>query len=359
MKRRVIRYLLVMLCILISVSVCIAEPRYYGVANLGLSEYGDVAVKGHPKGFANVTFTNTFTDAYQEIDDLLATGKVPFQEYNLFWNDKHIVKKSDFPFIVDEAKKYSKLAVKYKDSVECAFSGATEHMLNKKDATELANRVLEVIPDFCVYVNNPWVGKGAFIDPGPRIWNEVHGADAQKPKIGGKYIFNFDGSDVFDYRVDKIKKRLSDAEVFFIWTSQNNGRKNRNDKTPRPQRKAWPTVELLELEGFQATQLGRVKLPNKDYTIKPKADQHMVPPEKRALKPVYVFPIQAQYLELWAAGKKIIKSENSQPFQDGRRRYYFNEYGHRIVEKAKQPSLDIYAFPGKKKIGKGNPGQRQ
>lgn len=334
----------------------IAEPRYYGIANLGLAKYADTAVKGHAQGFANVTFTNTFGDAYGAIDKLLATGKVPFQEYNLLWKDNHTFTKKDFPFIVKEAQKYAKLAQKY-ENVQCAFSGATEHTLNKKDATDLAKKVLAVIPERCVYVNNPWEGKGAFIDPSPRIWNEVHGSEAHVPKVGGKYIWNADGSDVFDFDIEKLKARFSNAEVFVFWTSQNNGRKNRNDPTPRPQRQAWPTVELLEMEAFLATSQGKVKLPNSKYTVKPKADQHSVPPEPRALKPVFVFPIKADRLELKANGKTVITSSKSEPFADGRRRFYFGDYGYKIVLKAKQAVLDVFA--NGKKIGTANPAFRQ
>jgi hypothetical protein len=340
-------------------SVCYSEPRYYGIANLGLAKYADTAVKGHTKGFANVTFTNTFGDAYDAIDKLLSTGKVPFQEYNLLWKDNHNFTKKDFPFIVKEAQKYSKLADKY-PNVECAFSGATEHTLSKKDATDLAKQVLAVIPSRCVYVNNPWEGKGAFIDPSPRIWNEVHGSEAHVPKVGGKYIWNADGSDVFDFNIEVLKKRFVNAEAFVFWTSQNNGRKNRNDPTPRPQRKAWPTVELLEMEAFLATPQGAVKLPNSKYTVKPKADQHEVPPEPRALKPVFVFPINAERLELRDdSGKVVITSEKAQPFADGRMRYYFGDYGYKIVQKAKQAVLNVFAKGAKKRIGRVNPGFRQ
>ena len=345
---------LLLIIIFLLHSSAFAAPRYWGIANLGQAKYSEVAKQGHTKGFANVTFTNTFGDAYSAIDKLLATGKVPFQEYNLMWKDNHVFKKSDFPKIVKEAQRYAKLAEKY-PNVECAFSGVTEHQLNKADATELAKMVLAVIPERCVYVNNPWVGRGAFIDPTDRIWNEVHGSEARAPP-NGKYIFNFDGSDCFDFHVEKIKERLSSAQVFYFWTSQNNGRKNRNDQTPRPERKAYPTVELLKALAFQATTQGTVKLPNLKYTVKPKADQHQVPPEKRALKPVLLFPIKAEKLELKVKGKTIISSNGWEPFEDGRRRYYFNMYGYQIVEKAKSPILDVFA--DKKKIGSINPGFR-
>lgn len=335
------------------------EPRYYGIANLGIAQYGKVAKEGHPQNFANVSFTNTFSDAYEEIDALLSTGKVPFQEYNLAWKDGHNFTRKDFPSIVKEAQKYAKLADKY-SNVQCAFSGATEHTLNKKDATDLAHQVLAVIPSRCVYVNNPWTGKGAFIDPSDRIWNEVHGSDAQPPKVGGKYsgkyIWNADGSDVFDFNIEVLKKRFSNAEVFFFWTSQNNGRKNRNDPTPRKDRRAYPNVPLLEMMAFLATPQGAVKLP-KNYTVKPKADQHNVPPEPRALKPVFIFPINAERIELKANGKTVATSSRAEPFADGRKRFYFGDYGYRIVQKAQQSVLEVFA--GKKKLGTTNPGFRQ
>lgn len=356
---KTIKLIRLLVVLLLWCGIAHAEPRLWGIANLGMSEYGGVAVQGHPKGFANVTFTNTFSKAYEEIDALLATGKVPLQEYNLAWRDNHKFHPSEFPSIAQEAKVYAGLAEKH-PNVECVFSGATEHMLNKKDATKLAEMVLAVIPARCIYANNPWVGKGSFINPSPRIWNEVHNADAKPPNVGGKWIFNFDGSDCFDYDIEKIKKRLSAAEVFFFWTSQNNGRKNRNDKTPRPQRNAWPVPELLKAMAFLATKQGSVKMPGSNYTVKPKADQHNVPPEKRALKPVFIFPIKANRLELRdSSGKVIIQSSPPEPFADGRKRYYFNMYGYEIVAKAKQAVLNVFPVGGKKKIGTTNPGFRQ
>jgi hypothetical protein len=352
-----IRFLIYYFALVLCFAVDVVNAQPYGIANLALCKYTDVAIEGHPAGFANVTFTNTFCDAYDSIDRLLATGKVPFQEYNLAWRDNHVFKISDFPSIVKEAEKYAKLAEKH-PNVKCAFSGATEHQLNKKDATDLARLVLAVIPERCIYVNNPWTGKGAFIDPGPRIWNEVHGAEASPPKVGGKYIFNFDGSDAFDYVIWKVLKRVPGAEIYVFWTSQNNGRLNKNDKTPRPLRKAYPVVKLLKALAFLAYNQGVGRLPNSKYLIKPKADQHESPePEDRALKPVFIFPIDAERIELWANGKKIITSSISEPFVDGRRRFYFAEFGWEIVKRAGRSILDVMV--GKKKIGTANPGTRQ
>lgn len=344
------------------------NPPLYAIGHLAIARYGDVAAQSHPKQFGAVVFTNTFGDAKEEIRQLLDTGKVPFIEYNLLWSDTHSFSRNDFPFIVSEAKKYAAITERY-PNIQCAFSGATEHGLNKVDAEALSVVVIAVIPARCIYVNNPQVGKGAFLPPSEKIWNEVHGADAQPPNVGGKYIFSFDGSDAFDSNVTAIKKRHARAQVFVFWTSQNNGRKNRNDTTPRAQRQAFPTIELIRALAFLATDQGRVNLPPKKQTnppsriprgrlVKPKADQHFVPkPESRALKPVFIIPEDVPNLTLRANGKVIITSSGPEEFVDGRKRYYFNEYGYEIVRQAKTNVLNLYA--GNQKLGTVNPGFRQ
>lgn len=330
-------------------------PRFYAIANLGIAKYQSVAKQSHPAGFANVSFTNAFTSAYNAIDDLLSTGKVPTQEYNLLWKDDHKFSRSDFNFIVNEAKRYVPLVNKYL-SVGCLFSGATEHNYNKKDAQDLADLVLAVIPKRCIYINNPQEGHGAFINTTERIWNEVHGVTANKPSIGGKYIWSADGSDVFDIDITKMKHKFYDAQLFALWTSQNNGRKNRNDTTPRPQRKFWPTTNLMKMLAFLSTDQGAVNLPP-NHLIKPKSDQHFVPPEDRALKPVFIFPGSGNTIELWAGGKKIITSQPGQPFADGRTRYYFSLFGYQIAALANTNVFGVYVRG--KRIGKTNPGFRQ
>lgn len=346
------------------------NPPLYAIAHLAIARYGQVAAQAHPKQFGAVVFTNTFGDAKEEVRQLLDTGKVPFIEYNLLWSDTHSFSRRDFPFIVEEAKKYAKITNDY-PNVQCAFSGATEHKLNRVEAQELADLVILVIPARCIYVNNPWVNFGAFLPPSEKIWNEVHGEDAQPPNVGGKYIFNYDGSDCFDSHATAIKKRHRNAQVFVFWTSQNNGRKNKNDKTPRPQRQAFPTPELITAMAFLATDQGNVNLPPKKQLpgarpskiprtrlVKPKADQHSVPkPERRALKPVFIVPENVPNLTLRVGNKVIITSSGPEEFVDGRKRYYFDEYGYEIVRQAKTNVLNLYA--GNQKLGTVNPGFRQ
>lgn len=327
------------------------------IGNLGMAEYAKVARDNHPRGFGNVTFTNVkgFGDAYDSINDILATGKVSVQEYNLMWKDNHSFSRADFPTIINEAKKYVTLVNSY-PAVGCIFSGGTEHNYRVRDATDLANAILSVIPARCIYSNNPWVGHGSFITPGPRIWNEVHGWPAKKPNVGGRYIHSMDGTSAFDVNYTEVKKAFLDAEMEVVWDYMNNGLKNRNDKTPRSQRVSYPNSDLINMEAFLFTKQGDVELP-RNYLVKPKSDPHQNPPEPRALKPVFIFPYSGNVIELRAAGIKIITSEVAQKFADGRYRYYFKLPGYKIAANAGTSVFGVYA--GNKRLGKANPGFRQ
>lgn len=342
------RILFILLCA-ISTRVY-ADPRYYGIDHLGGARYADVLVNNHPNGFAAGIFTQRelFGDGYAVIDRLLAKRRVPLVRFNLRWSDSHNFSRADFPRIVAEAKRGLYVVNKY-PNVECEFSGATEHQLNAKDAEELARQILGVIPERCSYVNNPWLGRGAFIAPGPRIKNEVHGNDAQRPKTGGAYNFSFDGTDAFDVNVTALKNRLNDADVFFIWTSQSNGRRNAGDTTPRPQRKFWPTGNLIKMMAHLATPEGPVSLP-KNYLLKPKSDQHTVPPQPRELRPVMIVPPSVKKLEL-RRGTQSFPAGKPQPFDDGRVRFYFPKFGYEMGA-----NLDVIA--NGKKVGTVNAGFR-
>jgi len=316
----------------------VLAENYDAIANLGISEYGDVARVSHPKGLGNVSFTSTFTDAYQEIDALLSTGKVPIQEYNLKWSDTHTFRRLDFPAIVQEARRFVPLIDKY-PSVECIINPAVEHQLNRQDATDLCQQVLKVVPERCKCANNPWVGKGQFVIPTERMGNEVHGANPRPPNVGGWFICSLDGSDAFDVDVVKFLNTCKDAKIRAVWTSQNNGRKNRNDPTPRPQRKAWPTGRLLQALGFLFTSKGHTTKGNNN-TLKPKSDQHTVPPGPRELKPVFITPTKVQNIKaVMLNGAVLATSATRQDFADGRSRYYFSEmYGYEYAKKALQLS---------------------
>lgn len=364
------KYILAWVLSILSIAVASAAPRYWCIDQLGGAKYKNEIVQSHPDGFALGIFTEQklFGDGFPVADAVMGAKRIPLVRYNLRWSDTHSFSRRDFPAIVAEARRGLNVVNKY-PNVECEFSGATEHQLNAKDATELARAVLGVIPERCIYVNNPWTGRGAFIVPGPRIKNEVHGKDASRPNVGGRYNWSADGSDVFDFDITKLKQRLNDADVFCFWTSQNNGRKNAGDPTPRPQRRAWPTGNLMQMMAYLATEQGAVSLP-KDWLAKPKADQHEVPPEPRALKPVFIVPAKVptgkkinvrgrmvdemeptKTLALRSGGQ-VYNASKPQPFADGRLRFYFDRFGYQM------PGLADVIANGRK-YGVTNPGFRQ
>lgn len=313
----------------------VLAENYNAIANLGIAQYGDVAKVSHPKGLGNVSFTSTFSNAVPALDGLLATQKVPIQEYNLMWSDTHSFSRRDFPAIVREAQRITPLIVKY-PSVECVINPAVEHQLTRQDATDLCQQVLNVVPDHCKCVSNPWVGHGAFVLPTERIGNEVHGIDARPPNVGGWFICSLDGDDAFDQpNIEAWKQRCANAKLKAVWTSQNNGKANRGDTTPRPQRKFWPTGRLLEAEGFLFTSKGKTSIKG-NQTLKPKSDQHFVPPRDRELKPVFITPTRVNQLKaVLMNGRMLGVSELRQDFADGRSRYYFSMmYGYQYAQKA-------------------------
>jgi hypothetical protein len=193
----------------------------------------------------------------------------------------------------------------------------------------------------CKVVNSIYRG-----DIYPGVINEVHGDHAAP---SGKYNYSTDGFDCFDIDITKYKQLYKNADTFYFWTSQFNGKKNAADKTPRPQRRAWPTSQLIDATIYLHNDQGNVSLP-KNWMNKPKSDQHLVPPEPRALKPVMIIPLNAPRIELLANnGQVVAVSGRPSAFADGRFRYYFDQYGYQISEKA----IRIHGSPVVQVVVKG------
>lgn len=302
----------------------------YGLDQLGAAKYANLAAREHPEGWIFGVFTNTFGDALPVVTRVAQEGRASGIRLNLAWSDSHTFKPADFAKIAKEARRFAPIVKRF-PGLKWYVSGATEHQLDGTDATRLHDLVMAELPGV-TYVNQPWEGKGAFIRMDSVI-NETHG-DKAKPAPTKRFAFSCDGSDCFDFDIKGKEKQFAGAEYFMFWTSQCNGRKKADDKTPRPQRKAWPTGQLIDAMIYLHRDQGAVSLP-KGYLVKPKADQHMVPPEPRALKPVIICPVKADRLELVADNGQVIHvSSKAFPFADGRFRYYFDQYGYQIAEKA-------------------------
>jgi len=336
-----------------------------GMSYLGIGaskQFQDIVLREHPGGWAAKAFTqkSVFGDPMTFIQKLLDSGRCPLIGLNLQWKDSHVFTEADARVAQLEARRWKPIIHRY-PSITWHVSGATEHSMPRDRATRYRDVVMGEIPFSNVqYVNQP-LRMGALVDG---AINERHGevAFAHGPHAG-LYSFDFDGTDCFDIRVEDYKAKFANASVFWWWTSQFNLKFNVDDKTPRPQRRAIPTPELIDAIIYLAnTNQGAVKMPPK-WLNKPKSDQHKVPPANRELKPVMIVPVNVPRLELVADNGQVVEvSREKDKFNDGRFRYYFSSrYGFQIAEKAKRiqghPVLKVRA--NGKIYGTVNPAFRQ
>lgn len=284
-----------------------------GLDLLGIAKFKDVARKNFPMGWALGAFSQTFGDALPAIEAVVKTGKCPRVRIHLLWSDTHTFTAQDVPRAVKEAKRVSKLMVKY-PNIEWQISACCEHKMNQNLADLFRVRVLHVCPPGTVYVNTPMQG-GAML---PNCINEVHGSHARKPQ--GKYQFSFDGQSASDADVVSIRNNLNDAQTFYYWNSRFNGKSKDDDTTPRPQRTAWPDANYMKAIVYLATEKGDCNLP-KDNIWKPLSEKNF---------PVLITPKKSQSVELKRNGKLIHKMKYFGQYVDGRSRYYASEWGYKL-----------------------------
>lgn len=296
----------------------------YGLDFLGLPKYAEVAKDEFPEGWALGAFAVTFGDAYKAVEAIVATGRCPLVRMQLLWSDSHTFGDSNIPEVKKLAAKYNQMAAKY-PNVKFELSPFCEHNLKNPDKYL---DITKLAAPLCRPVNTPW--KGAF---STKYKNESHGKNST-PK--GARNFSFDGYMCVDSDIEDYKKKHASAEVFFFWTSQFNGKKNDKDNTPRPQRKAWPTSELIDSVIYLHRSRGKTGVPKK-YIWKSHADQHETPPESRALKPVLISPVKASKYELVASNGQVVASlKYYGTYEGGLYRYYLMQYGYQVSEKARR-----------------------
>jgi|688.fasta_scaffold02764_44 hypothetical protein len=294
----------------------------YGLDYLGLPKFVDLAVREHPAGWAAGCFANTFGNALPAVRRLLETGRCPLFRVHLLWSDTHSFGAAEIPTVRRLAREYEILKRAF-PQVQIEISPFCEHNLANPDP------YLEIVANeapSCAPVNTPW--KGGF---SRKFKNEIHG-DKAAPK--GAYNYSWDGASCVDGDVEKSKAAHTKAQVYFWWHPAFNGRLNTNDKTPRPERKAWPNSDLIDSIIYLRTPAGDVKY-RRNLLWKSHADRHETPPEPRAYKPVLIMPPKAKRVELVADNGQVVATAGpALPFNDGRFRYYWNDYGFKIAEKA-------------------------
>lgn len=333
-------------------------PKYFGNDYLGGAKYGKAIIEAHPKGFAAGFFTNVdgFGDSLPVVSRLLDTGRCPCIRLHLCWDDNHQYA-DKFERIRKEAKRVAPLIKKY-PHIAWYISGACEHLLNKAQAEKLANLVLAELPPGVIYVNTGH----AMIDVAENKINEVHLDDngaLKAPK--GRYNFSYDGQPCTDFRplnCQQIKDRFANSEIFFFWDARFNGNWEWGIKVPRPQRKGWADARFITSVSFLGSDMGKCKL--QKNTLGKSHSENKGTGDPRAEKPVFITPVAAKELSLFAAGVKVATLPYYAPYLNNTRRYYAKDWGFQIAMKAMKLSgsglCEVRA--NKKVIGYWNPAFR-
>lgn len=315
----------------------------FGLDLLGIAKFSKTAIEAFPEGFALGCFANTFGDALPVVDKLLKTGKCPAVRVHLMWKDSHNYSRKDFPSIYKEAKRWKPLTIKY-PRILFYFSGACEHNLNHKDATELANGLANIFPEATYIVNTPLIGHGSDIIIVIDKLNEKHGAGVQHAPLD--CLFSYDGNSCTDSDVQKMKDDIG-PQIFFFWDSRFNGKWEDKDTTPRPMRKGWPDKALIESVAALSCDQGGVSLPH-NWIYKSHAENTGTG-DLRAEHPVFIIPLKVKEITLRDKGKTKATFPYYGPYAGGGHRYYGTKWGYQIANKP----LEVWAE--KRKYGAINP----
>lgn len=324
----------------------------FGLDHLGLAQYPKKALQTFPDRWALGCFAETFGNSLDAVSKILATRKVAAFRVHLLWDDDHIFGEKEVNKALKLFPLWHQLAIQF-PNVHFFISPFCEHNLKAPDP--ILNKFQKLITaENCKLVNCVYNGTLS-----KKYINEVHG-DTNRPATGD-YIYSYDGSPCVDENVERLKKQHQGALIHFFWTSQFNGRKNPNDKTSRPRRKAWPTKELIESIIYLANPKGPTSLP-RDYLWKSHADQHEAPkPEPRALKPVFISPKKIDYYTLRDphTGKLIDNLKYFGPFDGGGHRYYAGDFGYKLNDKSTIFLCSIHEGKNGKEIGTVNAAFRE
>ncbi len=320
----------------------------YGLDLLGLAKYPRINI---PDNFALGVFANTFGDSLPAVERIVSKGKCPLVRVHLLWSDSHSYGNADLRKITSEARRVQVLAEKY-PSVKWEVSPFCEH--NLQSPGTYLDRCKRAAPA-CTIVNS--VFRGALAG---HYKNEVHGLGHFPTR--GPWNYSFDGNSAVDCDVTAIKKAATSADVFFFWGAQFNGKRSDSDKTPREDRKAWPSQELVDSYAFLATERGKVIIPQ-NTLWKSHSENSNTPPLQKEMKPVLITPERDnEAVLITVKGRKELLrfSRDAIPFIDGRSRYYAKEWGYKLAQKAiaaeGSPTCEIWI--GAKRVARLNPGFR-
>lgn len=286
-------------------------------------------------------FATTFGDFFPVAKKELQKGR-RMVRVNMLWSDSHSYGDQDIPFLKREAKRYQPLCASNPGRVFLA--PFTEHNVQNPD--KYLNIVKNSAPA-CGVVNSVWNGA---MTRDARFKNEVHGPHSKPNVPGVGYFYSYDGQSSVDADVVTTLDKHSGAEMFCMWHPRLNGKWSMADSTPRPQRNAWPSGDMLRSLVYLFSQKGVVLLPNSAWIVKSHADNHG-PNDQKGDKLLVISPVRADTIVLKRAGQKIGTLFYYGSFEGGGFRYYATQFAYKFGA-----MVDI--FINNKKYGTINPGFR-
>jgi hypothetical protein len=326
----------------------------YGIDFLGAARYQKTAISEAPRAFGFGVFAEV--EGFGKAYDLIAkiAPLVPFIRVQLIWKDDHNFGAKELPLCKARIEKLLPI-IKANPGTKWYISPTCEHRLNEKEWLKFADIVAKVAGGLVCIVNSPENGKG-FVSR--EYINEYH--HEKRPRAGGKFAFSFDGDNCVDSDIEAYKTAYQGSQYFMLWNSQCNGRRNTEDKTPRPSRQYWPIPKQIDSWVWLTRDRGVVVLPGK-WLLKSHADQHSQPPAGKDQKPMFIIPDKVKEIVLKADNGQVIDTAKYfGTYTGGGYRYYFNQWGFELAQKAirihGKPQCNI--FVNNKKVGVVNPAFR-
>lgn len=200
----------------------------YGIDYLGGQNYINTIVDHHPPGFAAgfLVKASGWKSGLKAARALAKTGKCPVMRIHGIWHDNHHFTEKDIAPAVKIAKRVAKFQAAY-PNIKIMYSPWLEHGAKNKLFKKCAKACKKELPKKVKIVNS-----------GPKRLRGIDEVHHSSP-IWGKYIFSFDGEDMFESNVEATKKNHKKSIYFFGWIPECNGKKYLHETTPRPDRKHW------------------------------------------------------------------------------------------------------------------------
>ena len=317
---------------------------------LGGAKFKKLILEQHPMAYGAGIFSYVegFGDGLPVIEALAVKGVLLFR-IHLCWKDNHKFTSEDLRFVARVARRLKPIIARH-PNVKWYVSPCCEHELSESEWQKFASATaVELKGTEYELVNTPNHNKG-FVSR--TVLNEYHGAES-KPR-DGRYAFSFDGSNIVDSNVEAYKSNYAQAEYWGVWNSQCNGRRNTEDKTPRPDRKFYPTAKQLDSWiHLTRNSKGATRIP-RGWFVKSHSDQHTNPPSGKDQKPVWIIPQKVKEIVLKARNGQVVDvAKYFGSFTGGGHRYYCSQWGYDAANKAKRIQGDALCdiFYEGKKVG--------